>query len=86
MLAVATLAVGTFASAMAPLMLARVREVAVDSAERQSIAWTRASIISAAGALAAYAYSAFFSLWGGNHRPMFLTGAGVLLGPCLQRS
>lgn len=79
-LALATLVVGTFAPGMVPLMLARVHEVVADGAGRQNIAWTRASSIAAAGmALTAYGFSALFSHWGGEHRPLFLIGAAVLL-------
>lgn len=72
--------IGTFAPGIVPLALARVHEVVTHNATRQNIAWTRASIIAAAAmAAAAYAYSALFDVTGGQHRLLFVTGAGLLV-------
>ncbi|MBZ9657350.1 YbfB/YjiJ family MFS transporter [Phyllobacterium lublinensis] len=76
---VVTLVIGTFAPGMVPLILARVHEVIIDNSARQNVAWTRASMISAAAlALAAYGFSALFSSSGGNHRLLFLSAAAIL--------
>lgn len=76
---VVTLVIGTFAPGMVPLVLARVHEVIAHNGARQNVAWTRASVVSAAAlALAAYAFSALFNSTGGNHRVLFLTAAGIL--------
>jgi predicted MFS family arabinose efflux permease len=72
--------IGTFAPGMVPLALARVHEVIPESASRQNIAWSRASILSAAAmAVAGYSYSALFNATGGNHRLLFLTAAAILV-------
>jgi predicted MFS family arabinose efflux permease len=78
-LGVETLVIGTFAPGMVPLMLARMHEVVHEATGQQNVAWTRASIIAAAGmALAAYAFSALFGFSGGSHRVLFLAGAGCV--------
>ncbi|NLS05232.1 YbfB/YjiJ family MFS transporter [Rhizobium sp. P32RR-XVIII] len=75
-----TLVVGTFAPGIVPLFLARVHEVVTHNSTRQNVAWTRASIISAAAlAVAAYAFSALFNATGGSHRLLFLTAAAMLI-------
>ncbi|HEY4251126.1 MAG TPA: YbfB/YjiJ family MFS transporter [Roseomonas sp.] len=80
LLAVLTAIIGTFAPGMVPLALARVHEVVRHNANRQNIAWARASIIAAIGmAIAAYAYSALFNAAGGNHRVLFMAAAGLLV-------
>jgi predicted MFS family arabinose efflux permease len=79
-LGVLTAIIGTFAPGMVPLVLARVHDVITHNATRQNIAWSRASIISAAAlAAAAYACSALFNATGGNHRLLFLMAAAVLI-------
>ncbi|WP_342640990.1 YbfB/YjiJ family MFS transporter [Rhodoligotrophos ferricapiens] len=79
-LAILTAVVGTFAPGIVPLFLARVHEVVAHNGPRQNIAWTRASIISAAAlAAAAYGCSALFNATGGNYRLLFLTAAAVLV-------
>lgn len=79
-LGVLTVVFGTFAPGMVPLVLARVHELVPHDAVRQNIAWTRASIIAAAGlAVGAYGFSAVFSATGGNHRVLFLIGAALLV-------
>jgi predicted MFS family arabinose efflux permease len=78
-LGVLTIVVGTFAPGMVPLALARVHELVPHNATRQNVAWTRASVISAAGlAIAAYAFSGLFNATGGNHRVLFLISAAML--------
>ncbi|MCG5258750.1 YbfB/YjiJ family MFS transporter [Cupriavidus gilardii] len=75
-----TMVIGTFAPGMVPLALARVHELVPEHAPRQNIAWSRASILSAAAmAVAGYAYSALFNATGGSHRLLFLTAAALLL-------
>jgi predicted MFS family arabinose efflux permease len=75
-----TIIIGTFAPGMVPLVLARVHEVVTHDAPRQNIAWTRASVISAAAlAVAAYAFSALFNATGGNHRLLFVVAAAMLV-------
>jgi predicted MFS family arabinose efflux permease len=75
-----TIVVGTFAPGMVPLVLARVHELVSHNATRQNVAWTRASVISAAGlALAAYAFSGLFNATGGDHRLLFLIAAAMLV-------
>lgn len=79
-LGVLTVIIGTFAPGMVPLVLACVHDLVAHNATRQNIAWTRASIISAAAlAGAAYAFSALFNLAGGNHRLLFLVAAAMLV-------
>lgn len=79
-LAVLTVVIGTFAPGMVPMALARVHEAVPHNAPRQNVAWSRASILAAASmAVAAYAFSALFNASGGNHRLMFLVGAGLLV-------
>ncbi len=79
-----TVVIGTFAPGIVPLALARVHESIPHNANRQNIAWSRATIFSAAAmAIAGYAYSALFNASGGNHRLLFLTGAGVLVASLL---
>lgn len=71
--------IGTFAPGIVPLVLARVHEAIPENAPGQNIAWSRASILSAAAmAVAGYAYSALFNVTGGNHRLLFLTAAALL--------
>ncbi len=80
LLAVVTVIVGTFAPGIVPLVLVRVHEVVTHNATRQNVAWTRASVISAAAlAVAAYAFSALFNATGGNHRLLFLVAAVMLV-------
>lgn len=75
-----TAVIGTFAPGIVPLVLARVHEIIPHNAPRQNIAWSRASILSAASmAVVAYGYSALFNATGGNHRLLFLTAAGLLV-------
>jgi predicted MFS family arabinose efflux permease len=79
-LGVLTALIGTYAPGIVPLVLARVHELVAHNATRQNIAWSRASIIAAAGmAVVAYAYSALFNATGGDHRLLFLTAAGLLV-------
>ncbi|MEI2415659.1 YbfB/YjiJ family MFS transporter [Orrella sp. JC864] len=79
-LGVLTVIVGTFAPGMVPLVLARVHQELAGHANHQNLAWTRASVISAAGlAAAAYAFSALFNMTDGDHRLLFLLSAGMLL-------
>ncbi|HTK00077.1 MAG TPA: YbfB/YjiJ family MFS transporter [Bordetella sp.] len=79
-LGVLTVLIGTYAPGIVPLTLARVHELVAHNATRQNIAWSRASIIAAAGmAVIAYAYSALFNATGGDHRLLFLTAAGLLV-------
>jgi predicted MFS family arabinose efflux permease len=79
-LGVLTVVIGTFAPGMVPLVLARVHEAVTHNAPRQNIAWTRASVISAAAlAVAAYAFSALFNVTSGNHRLLFLVAAVMLV-------
>lgn len=78
-LGILTIVIGTFAPGIVPLALARVHEVIPENAPGQNIAWSRASILSAAAmAVAAYSYSALFNATGGNHRLLFLTAAAML--------
>lgn len=75
-----TIVIGTFAPGMVPLALARVHELVPEHSPRQNIAWSRASILSAAAmAVAGYAYSALFNASGGSHRLLFLTAAALLV-------
>ncbi|ANN68482.1 YbfB/YjiJ family MFS transporter [Bordetella bronchialis] len=79
-----TLAIGTFAPGMVPLVLACVHDVVRHGAARQNAAWTRASVVSAAAlAVAAYAFSALFNASGGNHRMLFLVSAAMLVATLL---
>jgi predicted MFS family arabinose efflux permease len=79
-----TAMIGTFAPGMVPLVLARVHEVVPHDAVRQNLAWTRASVTSAAAlAVAAYGFSALFNATGGDHRVLFLVAAAVLLAVLL---
>lgn len=79
-LAVLTVVIGTFAPGIVPLMLARVRESIPHDVHKQNIAWSRATILSAAAmAIAGYAFSALFNASGGNHRLQFLAAALLLL-------
>lgn len=79
-----TLVIGTFAPGMVPLALARVHEIIPHHASRQNVAWSRASVVSAAAmAVASYAYSMLFNASGGNHRLLFLTAAAMLIGALL---
>lgn len=74
-----TLLIGAFPPGVVPLMLARVRETIVGHAELQNAAWGRATTIFAAfQAVAGYSYSAIFNATGGNHRLLFLIGAGAI--------
>ncbi|MDX3905565.1 MAG: YbfB/YjiJ family MFS transporter [Pigmentiphaga sp.] len=83
-LGVLTAVIGTFALGMVPLVLARVHEVIAHDPVRQNIAWTRASIISAAGlAAAAYGFSGLFNATAGNHRMLFLVAAAMLVAVLL---
>jgi predicted MFS family arabinose efflux permease len=79
-LGVLTIVVGTFAPGMVPLVLARIHELVSHNATRQNVAWTRASVISAAGlAIGAYAFSGLFNATGGDHRMLFLIAAAMLV-------
>lgn len=79
-LGVLTVIVGTFAPGMVPLVLARVHELVSHNASRQNVAWTRASVISAAAlAVAAYGFSALFNATGGDHRLLFIVAAAMLV-------
>lgn len=83
-LAALTISIGTFAPGIVPLALARVRESLPDSAHRQSVVWSRATILSAAAmAVAGYGFSALLNFSGGNHRLLFLTAALLLLAVLL---
>ncbi|MEH2512289.1 putative MFS family arabinose efflux permease [Nitrobacteraceae bacterium AZCC 1564] len=80
LLAVLTVVIGTFAPGIVPLMLARVRESIPHDVHKQNVAWSRATILSAAAmAIAGYAFSALFNASGGNHRLQFLTAALLLV-------
>lgn len=79
-LGILTIVVGTFAPGMVPLVLARIHEIVPNNATRQNVAWTRASVISAAGlAGCAYAFSALFEASAGDHRVLFATAAAMLV-------
>jgi predicted MFS family arabinose efflux permease len=79
-LGILIIVIGTFAPGMVPLALARVHEVIPGNAPGQNIAWSRASILSAAAmAVAGYSYSALFNATGGNHRLLFLAAAAMLI-------
>nr|WP_144830147.1 YbfB/YjiJ family MFS transporter [Cupriavidus gilardii] len=79
-LGVLTIIVGTFAPGMVPLVLARVHELVPHNGTRQNVAWTRASVISAAAlAIAAYAFSGLFNASGGDHRLLFLVASAMLV-------
>lgn len=80
LLAGLTMIIGTFAPGIVPLMLARVRESIPHNAHKQNVAWSRATILSAAAmAIAGYAFSALLNVSGGNHRLLFLTAAALLV-------
>ncbi len=80
LLAGLTTIIGTFAPGIVPLMLARVRESIPHNAYKQNVAWSRATILSAAAmAIAGYTFSALFNASGGNHRLLFLTAAALLV-------
>jgi predicted MFS family arabinose efflux permease len=79
-LGILTIFIGTFPPGMVPLVLARVHELVPNSAPRQNIAWSRATIISAGSmAAAGYAFSALFNATGGKHRMVFLAAAALVL-------
>jgi predicted MFS family arabinose efflux permease len=79
-----TIVIGTFAPGIVPLALARLHEAIPHNASRQNIAWSRATIFSAAGmAITSYAFSALFNASGGNHQLLFLVAALVLAGALL---
>jgi len=79
-LGILIIVIGTFAPGIVPLVLARVHEVIPGDAPGQNVAWSRASILSAAAmAVAGYAYSALFNTTGGNHRLLFLAAAALLV-------
>jgi predicted MFS family arabinose efflux permease len=81
---VLTIIVGTFAPGMVPLILARIHEVLAHHPAQQNLAWTRASVISAASlAVTAYGFSALFNATGGNHRLLFLVSAVMLVAVLL---
>ncbi|HEY4072405.1 MAG TPA: YbfB/YjiJ family MFS transporter [Herbaspirillum sp.] len=80
LLGLLTIVIGTFAPGIVPLALARVHESIPHNASRQNIAWSRATILSAAAmAITGYAYSALFNASGGNHRLLFLIAALVAI-------
>mgnify|MGYP001031482286 CR=1 FL=1 len=84
-LALLTLLIGAFPPGIVPLMLARVRETVTGHAhaERQNVAWGRATTIFAAfQAIAGYSYSAIFNASGGSHRLLFMIG-GVAIAVAL---
>lgn len=79
-----TVIIGTFAPGMVPLVLARIHEVVPNHTMRQNVAWTRASVISAAGlAISAYGFSALFEATAGDHRLLFSVAAVMLIGVLL---
>ncbi|OWT68839.1 MULTISPECIES: YbfB/YjiJ family MFS transporter [unclassified Achromobacter] len=79
-LGVLTVIVGTFAPGIVPLVLARAHELVPHGAARQSLVWTRLSVMSASGlAISAYGFSALFNASGGHHRVLFLVAALMML-------
>jgi predicted MFS family arabinose efflux permease len=78
-LGILTVIIGTFAPGIVPLVLARVHELIPKDAHKQNIAWSRATILSAAVmAASGYAFSALFNASGGNHRLLFLAAAALV--------
>jgi hypothetical protein len=76
---VLTLVIGSFPPGIVPMMLARIHEVLPHDHAGQHKIWSRATTTFAAfQALAGYAYSALFNSSGGNHRLLFVIGAGAL--------
>lgn len=79
LMAVLTVLIGTFPPGIVPLVLARVHETLPHQVQQQNTSWGHATIVfAAAQALAAYAYSAVFNISGGNHRLLFVIGAGAI--------
>ena len=79
-LALATLFVGMFPPGIVPLTLARIHELIPHDEHAQNRARSRATITFAScQAVAGYAYSAMYSVTGGNHRLLFAIATGALV-------
>jgi len=86
-LGVLTVIAGTFAPGIVPLVLARAHELVPHDAARQSLVWTRLSVMSASGlAISAYGFSALFNAVGGHHRVLFLVAAAMLVSVLLMEA
>ena len=71
--------IGSFPAGIVPLMLTRVHESIPGDHAKQHQVWSRATVAFATfQALSGYAYSAIFNGSGGDHRLLFLIGAGAL--------
>ncbi len=70
-----TLIVGSFPPGIVPMVLAWIRQLCAGDAAAQNAVWSRATMVfAAAQALSAYAFSAIFNVYGGNHRLLFAMG------------
>jgi hypothetical protein len=79
LIAALTLVIGSFPPGIVPLVLARVHELLPQDAGAQGAAWSRATTVFALmQALSGYGYSMLFNASGGDHRLLFLIGAGAL--------
>ncbi|MCP3728090.1 MFS transporter [Paraburkholderia sp. CNPSo 3272] len=75
-----TLVVGSFPTGIVPLTLTRIHEIIPQHGPSQNSAWSLATTAFAAcQAIAAYAFSAIFSISGGNHRLLFLLSSAPLV-------
>jgi predicted MFS family arabinose efflux permease len=80
LIAALTLIIGSFPPGIVPLVLARVHELLPHDAPAQGAAWSRATTVFALmQALSGYGYSMLFNASGGDHRLLFLIGAGALV-------
>ncbi len=79
-IAFSTLAIGSFATGVVPVFLARTHDLIPHDTGLQNVVWARVTIVTAASmAAAGYACSAILSISGGNHRLLFLSAAIMLL-------
>lgn len=79
-IAPAVLVIGTFAAGIVPMVLGRVQHLLPADLPAQRSAWSRATTVFALfQALAGYGFSYLFSLSKGDHRVLFMVGAGAFV-------
>ena len=82
-IALLTIVIGSFPPGIAPMVLARVRDLNPGVPAAQNLMWSRLTVVfAAAQAISGYACSAVFNATGGDHRLLF-TIAGISIAAAL---